>query len=130
MNGGVRLLLDVADMPSLMQKADMAIIVGGGTLWELLYTGCAVLSYSRNSLQAAVLGKLASMGILRYLGDVRKFHGPALISEIRQIASDYTVRKRMAGAGRRLIDGRGTQRIVKRLVAVPQRRHPAVNFCL
>jgi UDP-2,4-diacetamido-2,4,6-trideoxy-beta-L-altropyranose hydrolase len=115
--GNVQVLYDAPDMPTLMRKADMAIIAGGGTLWELLYMGCAVLSYSRNSVQAVVLRELAEKGILMDMGPMLHFSGPALVAKIRELANSDTIRKGMADAGQRLIDGRGAQRIVEKLTA-------------
>ncbi len=115
-SGRVKILFDVTDMPSLMRAADMAIIVAGGTLWELLYLGCTVLTYSRNDLQASVMGELADQGIVAYMGDIRQFSGPALASKVQELANAQELRQEMAHAGRQLVDGRGALRIIDGLL--------------
>ena len=86
----------------------------GGTLWELLYTGCVVLSYTRNPLQASVTKTLAKRNILADLGNVPGFQGPALIATLQELRASASKRKSMAEAGRRLIDGKGAQRVVQK----------------
>jgi UDP-2,4-diacetamido-2,4,6-trideoxy-beta-L-altropyranose hydrolase len=115
--GNLQVLQDARDMPTLMRNADMAIIAGGGTLWELLHMGCAVLSYSRNSLQASVLGELADKGTLVDMGPLSRFSGPALVAKVRELANSDKIRKSIAVAGHQLIDGRGAQRVVEKLTA-------------
>ena len=73
----------------------------GGTLWELLYTGCVVLSYTRNPLQASVTKTLAKRNILADLGKVPGFQGPALIATLQELRASASKRKSMAEAGRR-----------------------------
>src|SRR5580704_10852739 len=37
----IHLVGNASNMPDLMAQSDVAIICAGGTLWELLYMGCA-----------------------------------------------------------------------------------------
>ena len=48
----LRVVFNPPNMAQFMKDSDQAIIAMGGTLWELLSMGCAVLSYSRNDVQA------------------------------------------------------------------------------
>lgn len=109
----VRVLVNPSNIKDLMESADLAVIAAGGTLWELLYMGCAVLSYARNPLQSHVVATLASMNILADMGNTGGFSGPALTAKVRQLARSASLRERMANAGQRLIDGKGAQRVVE-----------------
>jgi UDP-2,4-diacetamido-2,4,6-trideoxy-beta-L-altropyranose hydrolase len=109
-----KILFD-ADMPGLMREADMAIIVAGGTLWELLHLGCTVLSYTRNPLQASVIGTLASRNIICDMGDIGRFEDSALIAKLEELRKSPSVRETMAQAGRQLIDGKGAKRVIEKL---------------
>jgi UDP-2,4-diacetamido-2,4,6-trideoxy-beta-L-altropyranose hydrolase len=118
----VRVVVNAANMRELMAQADLAVIAGGGTLWELLYMGCAVLSYARNPLQSCVVATLASMNILADMGNTEGFSGPALIAKVKELSSSASLRERIANAGRRLIDGKGVQRVVEKMKGHEARR--------
>jgi UDP-2,4-diacetamido-2,4,6-trideoxy-beta-L-altropyranose hydrolase len=111
----VNLVGDALDMPGLMMKSDVAVIVAGGTLWELLYCGCAVLSYSRNSVQARVIAQLAKAGAAGNLGLVSDFDAGKLRAGIRRLAGSGPEREQMQSAGRRIVDGEGVLRVLRSL---------------
>lgn len=101
------------NMPDLMHEAAVAVTAAGGTLWELLYMGCAALSYSRNSVQARVVRLVSERGAARDMGDVRDFDASALVAAIEELLSSQSVREDMAIRGRQLVDGRGANRVVE-----------------
>jgi UDP-2,4-diacetamido-2,4,6-trideoxy-beta-L-altropyranose hydrolase len=110
-----RLLVDVADMAELMSACDLAVICAGGTLWELLHMGCAVLSYSRNPVQAALIADLAKAGAVANLGAIAHFTEAGLRAAIAPIAGSATARERMRVAGQRIVDGDGVPRVLRLL---------------
>jgi len=96
-----------------MKRSDLAVIIGGGTLWELLFSGCAVLSYSRNSRQAQVVATLAEFGAAIDLDPVAAFSASRLRDEIRQLGNDEPKRRQMRAAGRQIVDGNGVLRVLR-----------------
>jgi UDP-2,4-diacetamido-2,4,6-trideoxy-beta-L-altropyranose hydrolase len=95
----------------LMAQADLAIIAGGGTLWELLYMSCPVLSFARNEVQAGILADLQAGGILQFLGDPRSVASASLAAAIDELASSSERREKMAMLGRLEVDGEGARRV-------------------
>lgn len=112
-SGAIRLHESVSDMPALMAQSDIAIIAGGGTLWELLYMSCPVLSFARNPVQCRILGDLQCKGVVQFLGEPRDFQAERLASAIEELATSAERRERMATLGRELIDGQGARRVCK-----------------
>jgi UDP-2,4-diacetamido-2,4,6-trideoxy-beta-L-altropyranose hydrolase len=112
---------DVTHMEEIMMWGDAAVIVAGGTLWELLYLGCPVLSYSRNSVQAGVLSSLRDKGVVRDLGCVDGFDADALARAIETLAASREDRQQMSQAGRELVDGRGAERVCEALLTKGQK---------
>jgi len=112
---GVTLLADAPHMPGLMMESDLAVIAAGGTLWELLYCGCAVLSYSRNSVQADVIARLAAAGAVCDLGAASAFEPAELCAAIRRVAGSAATREKMQAAGRQIVDADGVLRVMRRL---------------
>ncbi len=100
------------NMAQIMEKSDFAVIAAGGTLWELLSKGCAVLSYSRNIVQAKVVAELARRGAAIDLGETRHFDSKCLIDALKQLATSQPTRNRMTTLGQSLVDGRGASRVV------------------
>jgi UDP-2,4-diacetamido-2,4,6-trideoxy-beta-L-altropyranose hydrolase len=114
----IKLLVEPNNVPELMKENDLAIIAGGGTLSELLFMGCAVLSYARNPVQARVVHDLEAMTALRSLGPSDSVNTGLLASTLREIVGSSDLRAQMAAAGRSIVDGWGVARVVE--VLAPQ----------
>ena len=112
----VDLVCDPPNVPELMANSDLAVICTGGTLWELLYMGCASLSYSRDEVQGQIVGKLHALGAVHNLGSVDKFEESGLITAIRELAISCRRRQDMAEIGRKMVDGEGPRRVVQELL--------------
>ena len=110
-----RIAYDSADIPDLMAKSDLVIIPAGGTLWESLYMGCSIVSYSRNAVQASVISELADRNLIIDQGSLQDFDPRTLAESILECALSLETRQRSAREGRRLIDGRGAERTVQAL---------------
>lgn len=106
-------LLRNSNVPYEMARADISIIAAGGTLWELLFMGNCVLSYSRNQVQADVLSGLADRGALDWLGPGSEFDGERLVQQIAGVASQRGCRERMSAKARAVVDGMGVQRVLQ-----------------
>lgn len=108
----IRLVHNVANVPNEMARADIAIIAAGGTLWELLFMGNAVLSYSRNQIHSRILSDLASQGAANWLGDVDDLDEERLAQHITHVAGHRSCRERMSTSARRVVDGMGVNRVL------------------
>jgi len=108
----------VSNMPELMAEADVAIIAAGGTLWELLYMSCPILSFARNLVQARILDSLQREGVVQYLGDPQHFEPAKLAQAIDELATSFDRRARMSKLGRQQVDGQGARRVCEVLAAL------------
>ena len=108
-------LVNPPNVPEIMMRSDFAVIAAGGTLWELLYCGCAVLSYARNPVQASVIERLAGDGVVENLGPVAGFDEAALRTAIASLVQSGERLARMRAAGRRIVDGDGVSRVLRAL---------------
>jgi len=109
----LRVVANPPDMAQFMRDSDQAIVVAGGTLWELLSMGCAVLSYSRNIVQANVIRALSHRGVVVDMGGTRHFDRAKLVASVKELVDSRTARGRMRNLGRALVDGRGATRVVE-----------------
>ena len=109
----LRVVFNPPNMAHFMKDSDQAIVVAGGTLWELLSMGCAVLSYSRNVMQAHVIQALSHRGMMVDLGETRHFDPAKLVAAVKELADSHRARERMTNLGRALVDGLGAARVVE-----------------
>ena len=111
--GNLRAVFNPPNMAQFMKDADQAIVIAGGTLWELLSMGCPVLSYSRNTVQAQVIRALSHRGVVVDLGEVCHFDPAKLAASVKELADSRQARERMRTLGRTLVDGLGSARVVE-----------------
>jgi UDP-2,4-diacetamido-2,4,6-trideoxy-beta-L-altropyranose hydrolase len=109
-------LFSVKDMPDLMAWSDLAIIQAGGTLWELLFMGCAIISYATNDFQEDILKRLDGMNIIKYQGYSDQMDQESLLSSIYDMALSQKRRKEMFELGPDIIDGQGADRVLDHIL--------------
>ena len=112
-SSNLKVVFNPPNMAQFMKDADLAIVVAGGTLWELLSMGCAVLSYSRNIAQARVIQALSRRGVLVDMGQTDHFDSSKLVNSVKELVASAVTRERMTNMGRALVDGRGAARVVE-----------------
>jgi UDP-2,4-diacetamido-2,4,6-trideoxy-beta-L-altropyranose hydrolase len=101
------------NIAQIMKDSDQAIIAAGGTLWELLSVGCAVLSYSRNIVQSGVVQALSHRGVVGDMGETRDFDPAKLVVSVKDLVESPERQERMTNLGRTLVDGVGATRVVE-----------------
>lgn len=109
----LRVVFNPPNIAQFMKDSDQAIIAAGGTLWELLSMGCAVLSYSRNIVQTRVVQALSHRGVVVDMGETRHFDPAKLAVSVKELVNSRMARERMTNLGRTLVDGLGTTRVVE-----------------
>jgi len=130
MGAGIHLVSNAGNMPELMAQSDIAVICGGGTAWELLYMGCAILSYARDTVQEQILKELSVIGAARSLGAVDAFQEATLARAIEELLLPTGRREAMARLGRKLVDGKGTSRVLQVLSQEGPKVSPVLSMTL
>jgi len=113
----IRLLKEPSNMPDLLAWADLALIAAGGTLWELLFMGCSVLSYARNRVQAQIISQLSDQGMVGMLGYPQDSTRMQAAAALVELAKSQERRARFSQLARGLIDGHGAERVLQLLVS-------------
>ncbi len=108
----VQFLSDVNNMPEQMAWADVAVSAAGTTCWEMAFMElpAAVVVAAEN--QRVVAEPLAAAGTLVNLGPLAELTADRLSAELGVICRDAKRRFAMGQCGRRLVDGRGAERVV------------------
>jgi spore coat polysaccharide biosynthesis predicted glycosyltransferase SpsG len=100
-----------SDLPDLLAWADMAVLSGGVLKYEAAACGLPALLVAVVEHQVDAARRLAVTGAARYLGRLDRLSAFALGTAVARLRRDADSRRRMLTAGRRLVDGRGVQRI-------------------
>lgn len=95
-----------ARLANLYRKCGIAVIGGGGAVYEAAYFGVPSLVISNSDNQLSI-----GTGYAHNLGFVGKLTPQVLLNELRALLHDCSRRSQMAIAGRNKVDGLGGSRI-------------------
>ena len=101
-----------ADVPHLMQWADIAVSAGGTTVYELAYMGIPSVLLVRADNQQAVAEGMTKAGCAVNLGRVEDVKIEEIIQKVDALLNNTDQRRRMSEAGHKLIDGKGANRVL------------------
>ncbi|MEQ9667160.1 UDP-2,4-diacetamido-2,4,6-trideoxy-beta-L-altropyranose hydrolase [Coleofasciculus sp. G2-EDA-02] len=122
--GSMRLEKNVTNMPELMAWADVGVVAGGSTSWELAFMGLPSIVLILADNQRPIAETLGEMGVAVNLG----WHEDVSVTDIAQamkrLLLSSGMRAEMARCGQELIDGEGTARVLMHLQNKPLRLRP------
>lgn len=105
-------LTDTSEMAQLMVDADLAIGAAGSTSWERCALGLPTMMVVLAENQQPIASALTRAGAARSIsfGEIESFK-----SEIAPLLSSPELRRNMARRAAEVVDGRGTDRVVRAL---------------
>jgi UDP-2,4-diacetamido-2,4,6-trideoxy-beta-L-altropyranose hydrolase len=112
-NFQAELLTSVSHMASLMQWADLAISAGGSTCLELATMGVPMVLTVLADNQERVAESLAMHGAAINLHWHHTWQTKQMAQVIKELLADPAKRQQMAENGQRLVDGQGSERVVR-----------------
>ena len=114
----VTLERSVKDVPGRMAWADLALVSGGSTVWELAAMGCPALVVETAPSEPILTGGLRRLGLFDVLGPAEDASPELLASRVAKRLADVEWRREMADRGPRHVDGGGANRVVGALAAL------------
>ena len=116
-DAGARIELVAAadDMSALMDAADLAIVTGGSSVWELAYLGVPALVLTAGPQEELLAQGLKRERLFRVLGRTDTIDLGRLTDEIYNAMRDSDWRAETSRRGRELVDGNGADRVVQAL---------------
>jgi UDP-2,4-diacetamido-2,4,6-trideoxy-beta-L-altropyranose hydrolase len=100
-------------LADLMANADLAIGAGGATTWERCCLGLPSIVVSVAENQRPACEALAAANLIDYRGHEGQITAATLRPAIQALLDDQQRRQRLAENGLRLVDGQGTQRLIR-----------------
>ena len=103
-------------MAELMTWADVAVTAGGGTCWELAFMGVPALVIILAENQRTVAEGLDERGAVINLGWHRDSSPVRIAQALENLLLNAAKREKMAEISRKLVDGKGTERVLSNLI--------------
>ena len=111
---GARWLSAKTGLTQALVECDVAVVAGGVTLYEACALGTAVVAWAVVPDQRRAIGAFAGHGAVIDAGSVDG--GPdSAASGVARLIADQRLREGLATRARRLVDGRGADRVAERI---------------
>ena len=124
----VEVLTEINELATRLLRVHFAVTSGDAWSLEMACTGIPQLILSQNPAQAANAKELDAQGAATWLGDSRAVTARTMRDAVENLLGDPLERKGMSRCAKKLIDGRGLDRIVNALeVLLPARRRAVVS---
>lgn len=117
-SAAVKLLPSVDNMSELMAWADIAITAAGSTCWELAFMQLPALVLTVADNQDGIGAALAQRGSVLDLGRADQIAPGGIAHSLLQLLGDPQKRRAMSAAGRAVVDGFGSQRVLESMTAL------------
>lgn len=107
-----KLLSDVGNMPQLMSESDLAITAGGATCQELAFLQVPMFLITIAENHEKTVEAYARANAAITAGWFNRIDGSALAASLRRVILDSKLRAEICANAKKLVDGRGAQRVV------------------
>jgi len=107
---------DVADMPGLFAWSDLALTSGGSAVWEMARMGVPALVVETVPVETLLAAGLSQVGLGDVLGRADALDDATICAAVARRIDDEAWRRTTAELGRRMVDGRGADRVVDALL--------------
>lgn len=113
---GIYKLLTTSNvLAKLMLWSDITITSSGLTKYETAVTGTPTIVISFNDFQAKLMDEFKKCGTTLHLGERRDIREDDIVCAVKSLLDDYNFRSKMSKNGKKLVDGRGVERIISRI---------------
>jgi UDP-2,4-diacetamido-2,4,6-trideoxy-beta-L-altropyranose hydrolase len=113
-DGKAELSVDLPSLADFFARHDLQIGAGGGATWERCCIGAPTIAWVVADNQRHVLGPLRNLGALQTIDGDSK----SLAEGIRSLCNDSSYRAQLSETARRLVDGRGADRVASYMVGL------------
>ena len=111
----IHLEVNLVDMTKSMEWADLALCSGGTTVWELAFMGVPSLVIATSPPERLLTEGLDQVGLFETWCPGGEVHPRGLAMRLENLIRDAHWRKEMSSLGRRLVDGRGRDRVLAKM---------------
>lgn len=117
-NVGCRVIAGCSDLKPLAAQAHVIIGAGGVSLMERLAAGRVNMAVAQNAVQHRLIRSIAGRNAVIAAGSMPDFDSSDFIAQYQALCASPESRRRLAEAGRRLVDGKGAMRVASHLITM------------
>ncbi len=121
-NSRIKLIENVDKISEFILQADLGIISGGNTMYEMVFIGTPSIVIPQNQHQNEFAEELDKLGIVININPVNKSTPKDIKKKVLELINDKGMRNSMIVKGQTLIDGEGIFRIKKEIVDLIESR--------
>ncbi len=114
----VRLHRNPVNVEALLNTSDIAVTAGGGTASELAFLGIPLIMLALSTDQVPVATAMAAAGVADFLGRSDGVEVTDIARAVASLRDDLSRRQDMSAAGRRLVDGKGADRVARSVISI------------
>ena len=120
--GNYELLQGSSKMSELMRWSDIAITGAGLTKYETAVTGTPSIIISQAAHHIKIMEQFEEQGTCLHLGLASTIDEEDIAEALAKLIGDYNLRVEMSKMGRRLVGGKGIERIISEISAEVSKR--------
>ncbi len=109
----IEIIKEAKNIPELIYNSDLAISSGGNMMYEFACVGIPIICLPEDEAEYKLCNEFQELKIARNLGYGSYVKGKFLLTIINELSSLMDVRQDMIDNGKRYIDGKGLQRVLK-----------------
>jgi UDP-2,4-diacetamido-2,4,6-trideoxy-beta-L-altropyranose hydrolase len=110
---GVKLALNVRNMPEYMAHSDLALTAGGGTCFELAFMKVPMFLITMAKNHEETVEAFAEAEAALTAGWFGRVTKNSLVASLGTVIADRDLRRRLRTNAGRMVDGRGAERVVE-----------------
>ncbi len=111
----INILSNVRNIEKYMMSADIAISAGGTTLYELSACGTPTISYIAAENQRDNVSYFDKESVIKSAGAINDKEFINNLNSLLEQIKDYNIRALQSSAMKKLVDGKGCQRIIEEI---------------
>jgi len=113
----MRFIQNASNMPELMAWADVGILAGGSTCWEMAFMGLPCLLITIADNQIGIAEGLDMCGAAVNLGWHENISEEQITQALNEIIQSYPERLHLSKKGRRLVNGNGCKNVINLMLS-------------
>ncbi len=112
----IKLKKDVPSLYPFFLETDIAIVAGGDTCLESIFTGTPTFIISSIEYEAKSAKALHDKGIARHVGFIQKDSAKEILKNVENDLSNKKLLKELFENGKSVIDGKGIERVANKIL--------------
>jgi len=119
--GNIDVYRDVQNIAEFMLRADLAITYFGVTAYELAKMGVPAIVIAHSERDKINAERFSKYGTCISLGYFKEVNEKKIYSATRRLLGDKKLREKMSKNGKKLLDGKGSERVARIIVDIDKR---------